>query len=68
MSEIAGQVFAHEVIDDEHEDDPSRTGPTVRRVTSSVSSTKVAVTAQSAGVRGSTPVQRVTSSAPFSTM
>ena len=47
---------------------PSRTGPTVRRVTSSVSSTKVAVTAQSAGVKGSTPVQRVTSTAPFSTM
>ena len=69
MSEIAGQVFAHEVIDDEHEDDPEQTrAHLVRRVTSSVSSTKVAVTAQSAGVRGSTPVQRVTSSAPFSTM
>ena len=24
MSEIAGQVFAHEVIDDEHEDDPEQ--------------------------------------------
>ena len=68
MSEIAWQVFAHEVVDDEHEDDPEQHRAHRAPRDFQRQQHEGRRDHPVGGRQGSTPVQRVTSSAPFITM